>query len=81
MFLPTFSVRFSLASGSIRRFIGDLAMAGALLTVRNKNNKKGFVMNVFSTACGHLAGARWLSVCTGSLGVVLRLMAEWQVHP
>ena len=56
-------------------------MAGALLTVGNKNNNKGFVMNVLSTVCSRLAGARWLSVCTGSLGVALRVLAEWQVRP
>ncbi|WP_236186301.1 hypothetical protein ACRZ5O_19805 [Pseudomonas protegens] len=80
-FCSAVSARSSLVIGSIKRFIGDLAMAGALLTVGNKNNNKGFVMNVLSTVCSRLAGARWLSACTGSLGVALRVLAERQVRP
>lgn len=57
------STAASLAYGSISWLISELA-PGALLVARNKNYKKGFVMNGLTRARADLGPVRLISVCT-----------------
>jgi len=56
-------------------------MAGALLTVRNKNYKKGFVMNGSSMVRNRLGCVRLLSVCKRLPVISPRVVLGLEVRP
>ena len=56
-------------------------MAGALLTVRDKNYKKGLVMNGLSMARNGLGCVRLLSVCKRLPVISPRVAAGLEVRP